>query len=43
MVPVLSLAADALVDLDGADAITGLWMSTSILSPSPLFVPHSPS
>ncbi|KAF8492531.1 hypothetical protein F5888DRAFT_888566 [Russula emetica] len=25
MVPVLSLAADALIDLDGADAITGLW------------------
>ena len=32
MVPVLSLAADALIDLDGAEAITGLWTSTSILS-----------
>jgi len=37
MVPVLSLAADALVDLDGADAITRLWTSTSILSPLPRF------
>lgn len=43
MVPVLSLAADALVDLDGADAITRLWTSTSVLSPSPLLLAHSPS
>jgi hypothetical protein len=35
MVPVLSLATDALIDLDGTDAITGLWTSTFILSLSP--------
>jgi hypothetical protein len=48
MVPVLSLATDALIDLDGTDAITGLWTSKFILSlflashPSlPAFVPDS--
>jgi len=44
--PVLSLAADALIDLDGTDAITGLWMRTSILPslpPHTAFLPNSPS
>jgi hypothetical protein len=49
MVPVLSLATDALIDLDGTDAITGLWTSTFILSLSrfsslpPSFRPDSVS
>lgn len=30
--PILSLAVDALNDLEGADAVTGLWTGTSILS-----------
>lgn len=41
--PILYLAVDALNDLDGADAITGLWTSASILSPSrfsPSFLIH---
>jgi hypothetical protein len=39
--PLLSLAADAIQDLDGTDAVTGLWTSTSLLSLSFLF-PSSP-
>ena len=38
--PILSLAVDALNDLDGADAVTGLWTGTSILS-LPRFSPSS--
>jgi hypothetical protein len=43
MVPVLSLATDALIDLDGADAITGLWTSTSVPLSLPAFLLDSPS
>ena len=38
--PLLSIAADAIQDLDGADAITSLWTSPFLLSPLPLFPPH---
>ena len=38
--PLLSLAADAIQDLDGADAITGLWTSPSLPLFSLLFFPH---
>ena len=42
--PVLSLAAEALKDLDGGDAITGLWSSMSPFSlslPFPFLTPRS--
>ena len=38
--PLLSLAADAIQDLDGADAITGLWTSPFLSLFSLLFFPH---